>query len=157
MCLQSPCWYPCCVCLSTALVSSAYTSRTHLPYDCHLSLFRSSGPACVMQKLRVPFHLDVIARLLTDLETRRCGIFIFHSNDDIERWDQSDLQALSGVSFQFALGAVINGWCSVHHTACKLLIVSAVGNLKHNTQKFAVQRHIFSGTAVAGGVCNEDF
>ena len=42
-CLQSPCLCPCCVCLSTALLSSANTSvhilvthmRTHLSYDCH--------------------------------------------------------------------------------------------------------------------------
>ena len=87
MCLQSPCLYPCCVCLSTALVSSTCTSvhllvthmRTHLPHDCHLSLFHSSGPACVLCKSCVfPFHLDVIARLLTDLETRRFGIVVFH-------------------------------------------------------------------------------
>ena len=85
LCLQSPCLYPCCVCLSTALVSSACTSvhilvthmRTHLPYDSHLSLFHSSGPACVCKSYVFSFHFDVIARLLTDLETRRFGIYFF--------------------------------------------------------------------------------
>ena len=28
-----------------------------------------------------PFHLDVSARLLTDLETRRFGIFLFRTNN----------------------------------------------------------------------------
>ena len=36
--------------------------------------FHSSGPACVVQKLRVSISRDVIARLLIDLETRRFGI-----------------------------------------------------------------------------------
>ena len=74
------------------LGSSAYTSvhilvthmHTHLPYDFHMSFFHSSGPSCVMQKLRVSVSRDVIARLLTDLETRRFGILLSHIGSGAE-------------------------------------------------------------------------
>ena len=49
-----------------------------------LSFFHSSGPACVMQKLRVSMSLDVIVRLLTDVETRRFGFILFHIGSGAE-------------------------------------------------------------------------
>ena len=55
--------------------------RTHLPYDCRLSLFHLSGARLCHAKA---VHLDVIARLLTDLETRRFGILLFHIGSGAE-------------------------------------------------------------------------
>ena len=71
------------------MVSSAYTSlhilvthmRTHLPCDCH-PVFVSLEWARLCRVF--PFHFDVVARLLTDLETRRFGILLFHRTGDTQ-------------------------------------------------------------------------
>ena len=43
--------------------------------------FTRVGPLVSCKSCMFPFHLDVSARLLTDLETRRFGILSFHTNN----------------------------------------------------------------------------
>ena len=76
------CWYPCCVSVSTAQVSSAYTSvhnlathMCHLPYSCHLH--SPQWARLCHTKVACQFSCIVVALALT--ETRRfVFFFLFH-------------------------------------------------------------------------------
>ena len=88
MCLQSPCLIP------VVFVSPLHWCRAHT--HLYISMSRTCVPICPTTVIclcftRVsrlvsckscvfPFHLDVVARLLTDLETRRFGILLFHTS-----------------------------------------------------------------------------
>ena len=102
--------------------------QTHLPLDCRLVFLSLEWAACVMQKLRVSLHLDVIARLLTDLETRLFGILLFHRSRGLHatiaireiemrayqsgRMARSEIEALAQLSSFAAVEAILNTLCS---------------------------------------------
>ena len=78
------CWYPCCVSVSTAQCRAHTHLYITLQRTCALicpttAIFiHSGGPACAIQKLRVALHGSLSHLALTDLETRRFGILLFH-------------------------------------------------------------------------------
>ena len=77
------CWYPCCVSASTARCRAHTHLYITLQRTCALicpttAIFlHSSGHSCAIQKLRL-CHTSwiVVTSALTDLETRRFGIFV---------------------------------------------------------------------------------
>ena len=80
------------VCIPLVFVSPLHWCRAHTHLYMSLSrtcvlicpttviclCFTRVGPLVSRKSCVFPFHLDVIARLLTDLETRRFGILLFH-------------------------------------------------------------------------------
>ena len=58
---------------TAAITAHAYSFALSLS-----SGFTRVGPLVSCKSCVFPIHLDVIARLLTDLETRRFGILLFH-------------------------------------------------------------------------------
>ena len=86
------------VCIPVVFVSPLHWCRAHThPYislsrTCVLICpttviclcFTRVGPLVSCKSCVFPFHLDIIAGLLTDLETRRFGIFLFHIGSGAE-------------------------------------------------------------------------
>ena len=92
------CWYHCCVSVSTAQCRAHTHLYITLQRTCALicpttAIFiHSSRPACAIQKVACYTSSIVVAPALTDLETRRFGIFIIS-----QHFSRSVLRRLSNL------------------------------------------------------------